>query len=131
MNKKQIEVVAGVIFDGELLLACQRPAGKSLAGFWEFPGGKVEPGETLERALHRELAEELDLQVTILDEMYRLEIDSGDKKLVLHFLRAIKKSSSEAHSCEQQQFKWLKRSELNSVQWLETDREFVNYLAGR
>lgn len=131
MNKKQIEVVAGVIFDGELLLACQRPADKSLAGFWEFPGGKVEPGETLERALHRELAEELDLQVTILDEMYRLEIDSGDKKLILHFLRAIKKSSSEARSCEQQQFKWLKRSELNTVQWLETDREFVNYLAGR
>jgi 8-oxo-dGTP diphosphatase len=59
-ERKRIEVVAAVIFNprGEFLLA-QRPPGKAYAGYWEFPGGKVEPGETPETALIRELQEEL------------------------------------------------------------------------
>lgn len=130
MNRKELHVVAGVIFDGSRILACQRPEGKSLAGFWEFPGGKVEPGESLAGALRRELIEELDLAVTVLDEMYRLEVVQSDKVLVLHFLRALKNSSSNARACENQQFKWLEKRTLNSVKWLETDREFINYLAG-
>ena len=59
MKKKVIKVAAGVIFDRkQRLLACERPAGKALAGKWEFPGGKLEPGETAAQALQRELRKE-------------------------------------------------------------------------
>ena len=63
---KQIPVVAGVLRDarGRILLA-RRTAGRELAGLWEFPGGKVEPGETPEAALIRELREELSVEATV------------------------------------------------------------------
>ena len=129
--KDRIEVVAGVIFDrAGLLLAAQRPADKSHAGFWEFPGGKVEPGETCARALERELAEELAMRVTVLDEMYRLTVQiAPEKSLILHFIRALAMESSPPVACEGQAFKWVKKSEIRQLEWLPTDREFVEYLA--
>ena len=68
MNTAPVEVVAAVIErpDGRFLLA-QRPAGKVYAGYWEFPGGKVEPGEALAAAIARELHEELGIEVEIAD----------------------------------------------------------------
>ena len=60
-EKARIEVVGGILWRGGSFLAAQRPEGHPQAGFWEFPGGKVEPGESLEAALARELAEELSL----------------------------------------------------------------------
>lgn len=63
------EVVAAVISRNGKYLLAQRPPGKLLAGMWEFPGGKLEKGETLEKGLRRELREELDIQVRILDEL--------------------------------------------------------------
>ena len=62
-EKARIEVVGGILWRGGSFLAAQRPEGHPQAGFWEFPGGKVEPGESLEAALARELAEELSLSV--------------------------------------------------------------------
>ena len=129
--KNRIEVVAGVIFDGnDCILAAQRPAGKSHAGKWEFPGGKVEPGETLAEALVRELTEELALKVTVLDEMYTLSLNpEPGKTLILHFIRGIAAAASQPVACENQEFKWLKKSVLDCVDWLPADREFVEYLA--
>ena len=131
MNKQVIKVAAGVIFDrNQRLLACERPLGKALAGKWEFPGGKLEPGETAEQALRRELHEELALEVTVLDEMYRLTVKTPDNKtLILHFLRALLKNGSTPISCENQRFCWLEKSKLSKLDWLDTDQEFVEYLA--
>lgn len=131
MNKQVIKVAAGVIFDrNQRLLACERPLGKALAGKWEFPGGKLEPGETAEQALRRELHEELALEVTVLDEMYRLTVKTPDNKtLILHFLRALLKNDSTPVSCENQRFCWLEKSKLSELDWLDTDQEFVEYLA--
>ena len=133
LTKRIIPVVAGVIFDrAGRVLACQRPEGKSLAGFWEFPGGKVEARESLAEALERELLEELSLEVTVLDEMYYLEIfPASGEELQLHFLRAFPKTGSVPQSREQQEFCWLEKITLNSVKWLESDREFVNFIAGK
>lgn len=58
-----VDVAAGILWRGPRLLAAQRPGGKPLAGFWELPGGKLEPGESAEAALARELSEELGISV--------------------------------------------------------------------
>lgn len=131
MSNKVIEVVCGVVFDqAQRLLAAQRPAGKALAGKWEFPGGKLEKGETPAAALQRELIEELSLRVTVLDEMYRLTVKTPDNNtLILYFLRAIRQEASQVLPQENQQFCWVKKSQLKSVDWLDTDKEFVEYLA--
>lgn len=133
MHSTVIEVAAGVVFDpAGRILACDRPAGKHGAGKWEFPGGKIEPGENPAAALHRELDEELKLKVMILDEMYRLELElSNDRRLVIHFLRALAAEPKQLVPQEQQNFKWLKKADLFSVDWLESDLEFVNYLANK
>ena len=64
MTRRMVLVVAAALYDAEgRILLAQRPAGKPMAGLWEFPGGKVETGETPERALVRELQEELSIMV--------------------------------------------------------------------
>jgi 8-oxo-dGTP diphosphatase len=60
-----VHVTCGLIIRNEKVLICRRKEGKSLAGYWEFPGGKIEPGETVEECLMRELKEELGLEVEI------------------------------------------------------------------
>ncbi|WP_268036509.1 (deoxy)nucleoside triphosphate pyrophosphohydrolase [Algoriphagus sp. PAP.12] len=62
-----IRVVCGIIFDNEKVFICRRKEGKSLAGYWEFPGGKIEESESNEQALKRELHEELEMEVVIKD----------------------------------------------------------------
>ena len=64
-QKKPVDVVAALIWDGDRFLACQRPANKTRGLLWEFVGGKVEPGETMEQALDRECAEELAIHVNV------------------------------------------------------------------
>ena len=131
MDKKVIEVVCGVVFDRQQrLLAAQRPAGKALAGKWEFPGGKLEKGETPAEALQRELIEELSLQVTVLDEMYRLTVETPDNNILqLYFLRAILQEGSQVNPQENQQYCWVKKGQLTSIDWLATDKEFVEFLS--
>ena len=66
-NFNEILVVAGVFFNQDKILAALRPPFKSSGGLWEFPGGKVEAGETLEESLARELLEELNVSAQVLD----------------------------------------------------------------
>lgn len=81
---KQIHVVAAVLKDacGRILLA-QRTEGRDLAGLWEFPGGKVEPGETPEDALVRELAEELGIEAVVTSAVICVPMEMPNKRLLL------------------------------------------------
>jgi 8-oxo-dGTP diphosphatase len=102
----RIEVAAAVILrdDGRFLLA-QRPAGKVYAGYWEFPGGKIEPGETANRALGRELHEELGIDVERAYPWITRDYDYPHAAVRLRFFR-VTRWSGELHGRENQRFTW-------------------------
>jgi 8-oxo-dGTP diphosphatase len=105
-ERTRIEVVAAVVFNqrGEFLLA-QRPVGKAYAGYWEFPGGKVEPGEDAAAALNRELHEELGIDVTLAYPWLTRDFDYSHAAVRLRFFRVLA-WSGELHGRERQQFTW-------------------------
>ena len=113
MNTTPVEVVAAVIErpDGRFLLA-QRPAGKVYAGYWEFPGGKVEPGEPLAAAIARELHEELGIEVEIADPWIVRIYTYPHAKVRLNFFR-VRAWHGEPHGKEQQQLAWQHASTLD------------------
>ena len=102
----RVEVAAAVIFNerGEFLLA-QRPAGKAYAGYWEFPGGKVEAGESAADALRRELHEELGIDAVAAYPWLTRDFDYSHAAVRLRFFRVLK-WSGEPHGKERQQFAW-------------------------
>ena len=123
---KRIEVVAGIIKDGSKIFATQRGYGEQ-KGFWEFPGGKMEPGETPQQALKRELKEELAIDVNVGDFLCTVEHDYPAFHLSMRcFLCEI--ASGEPKLLEHEAAKWLKPSELRSVEWLPADVSVVERL---
>ncbi len=104
--RKVTEVAVGVLVqpDGRYLLA-QRPAGKPCEGYWEFPGGKLEPGESVEAALARELHEELGIEVTACQRWHTLEHDYPHAYVRLFFCK-VTAWNGEPHSREGQAFVW-------------------------
>ena len=105
-QSNRVEVVAAVIFnDRDEFLLAQRPAGKVYAGYWEFPGGKVEDGEAVAAALKRELDEELGIDAITAYPWLTRDFDYSHAAVRLRFFRVIK-WSGEAHGREQQQLAW-------------------------
>jgi 8-oxo-dGTP diphosphatase len=113
LNTTPVEVVAAVIErpDGHFLLA-QRPRGKVYAGYWEFPGGKVEPGEALWAALARELREELGIEVEIADPWIARMYTYPHAKVRLNFFR-VRAWHGEPHGKERQQLAWQHASSVD------------------
>lgn len=103
---KRVEVAAAVIqrADGRFLLA-QRPAGKVYAGYWEFPGGKIERGESAEHALRRELHEELGIEVDLAYPWITRDYDYAHAAVTLRFFRVVA-WRGEPHGREAQAFSW-------------------------
>ena len=117
-------VGAAVIVDGRVL-AARRPARDGAPGGWELPGGKVEPGETPEQALLREVAEELGCTVTVTGTLAG-ETPIGET-MVLRVLTAAL-SSGEPVPHEHDAIRWLAPEALEEVDWLEPDRPFLDPL---
>ncbi len=120
-----ILVVAAAIFDssGRVLIA-ERPPGKHMAGRWEFPGGKVAPGETEEAALARELAEELGIECLDARPMMRLRHRYPDREVELS-MWVVLRYRGEPRELDGQRLKWVPRAELDGEDILEADRPFV------
>jgi 8-oxo-dGTP diphosphatase len=116
-----IQVVTAVIeaADGRLL-ACQRPDGKSLAGKWEFPGGKIEPGESPGDALLRELKEELGITVEITGALTSVPWDYGTFAIELHPFTC-RLTGGEPQALEHREIRWCGRDELQSLDWAAAD----------
>lgn len=110
-----LQVVALVLEDsqGNVLLT-QRPQGKHLAGYWEFPGGKVETNETLQQALQREIKEELDYQPPELKHLVTVTHQYTDKRVKIHFFHCCD-PSAEPTPMEQQVMQWTHKSALSKT----------------
>ena len=120
---KRIEVVAGIIKDGDKIFATQRGYGEFKDG-WEFPGGKMEPGETPQEALARELKEELAVDVNVGEFLCTVDYDYPTFHLTMHcFYCSV--IGGELTLLEHEASKWLKMTELHSVNWLLADVEVV------
>lgn len=119
---KRIEVVAAIIHDGDgRIFATQRGYGE-WKGWWEFPGGKVEPGERPEEALLREIREELEACIVIENLVTTVEWDYPKFHLTMHCYWCHVESGSLILK-EHEAARWLAANELESVQWLPADRQ--------
>ena len=122
---KNVEVVAAIIKDDDKYLATQRGYGE-FKGLWEFPGGKIDSNETREDALIREIKEELNCDIKIEEYLLTIEYDYSTFHLVMHcYLCTL---LSEFTLLEHDDYKWLDKTNLKEVNWLEADVEVVNYL---
>lgn len=116
---KTIEVVAAIIKDEDKIFATQRGYGE-FKGFWEFPGGKIEDGETPESALKREILEELDTEISIDKFIYTIEYDYPDFHLTMHCYICSVLSGSLVLK-EHESAKWVDKETIDSVEWLPAD----------
>ena len=120
-----LRVVAGVIVRSGLILIGQRPEGKSHAFEWEFPGGKIEAGESPRQALARELREELDIEARIGREIERYRYGYGGKTPLELIFFEIEGFTGEPINRAFQEIRWVKRAELETFAFLEGDRKFI------
>lgn len=129
--EKRVQVAAAVIEMGDKILLSSRPAGRELAGLMEFPGGKLEKGESAAEALRRELKEELGLSgVIVLDELWRSFYKTSGRIIELIFLRCRLTSGAEPLPCEGQEIKWTPRGEVRSEPLPPADYEVAEWLGG-
>lgn len=123
---KRIDVVAAIIRRGEAFFATQRGYGE-WKGWWEFPGGKIEPGETPEQALKREIREELSTDIEVGELVYTVEYDYPTFHLSMrcYFCSLLTETLL---LNEHEAARWLSKNELDSVRWLPADKDLINHL---
>lgn len=123
---KTIRVAAAIIKKDNVIFVTQRGYG-DFKDYWEFPGGKIEPGESPEEALHREIMEELKVTVGIDGYLTRVEYDYPDFHLSMDcFLCRLE--SGELTLTEHEAARWLKAEELEEVGWLPADEAVVEMI---
>ncbi len=126
---KTIDVVAAIIVKDRQILATQRGYGE-FEGGWEFPGGKVEAGETPEEAIVREIREELDATIAVDDFLVQVEHDYPTFHLSMKcFLCSLDDSGFQL--LEHHAAKWLDMAHIDTVEWLPADIQVVNALKAR
>ena len=123
---KSIEVVAAIIEKEGRIFATQRGYG-DYKDWWEFPGGKIEPGESQEHALVREIQEELKADISVGEHLCSVEYDYPEFHLRMHCY-ICKLLSREVTLVEHEAAKWLALDELDSVKWLPADIEVIEKL---
>ena len=124
-----VVVVAAVIEDTGRYLVTRRLQGTHLEGFWEFPGGKCDAGESLAGCLARELREELDVDARIGDEIHVATHRYDDRAIELHFIECA--LTRDPRPQLGQEMRWVPRAELQSLQFPPADAELIQMLTGQ
>ena len=121
---KKVEVVAAVIQKDNKIFCAQRNLSKSMGGKWEFPGGKIEVGETKEEALVREIKEELDSDIVVDKYLMTVEHDYPTFHITMHaYLCTLVKGKLLLK--EHNDSVWLSKEELLSLDWADADKPIV------
>jgi len=121
-----IVVTAAVIERDGAFLVTRRPDGVHLAGCWEFPGGKCEPGESHRSCLQREIREELHADARVLDEVFSVTHAYDDRVVELHFLRC--ELAGDPRAALGQEMRWVARDELSALEFPPADAELIALL---
>ncbi|MEN8636476.1 8-oxo-dGTP diphosphatase MutT [Pseudoalteromonas distincta] len=130
MTIEIVHVAVGVIKKNNAIFICKRADEQHQGGLWEFPGGKVEAGESVFVALKRELIEEVGLTIHSSSQLMMIEHDYGDKcvKLDVH---VVSNFSGEAHGAEGQPSEWVAISELENYDFPEANAEIIEKIVAR
>ena len=121
-----IHVVGAALFRNGKLLACRRARDKNLSGFWEFPGGKVEKGESAKQALQRELREELNVEAIIHNQLTSVHEPEGQIQLDVYLVET---NELPLLSSSHDQHLWVSVSKLHELNWAPLDLPTVSFLS--
>jgi 8-oxo-dGTP diphosphatase len=122
-----LAIVAAIIRRDDKILITKRPDNVHLAGLWEFPGGKVEAGESLEAALEREIREELGVDIAVVREFFSVEHDYADKSVHLHFFDCTI-LRGEPQLLDVADMRWVRTAELMDFEFPPADVELIRRL---
>ncbi len=127
MVKPLIEVTCAIIMDGEMILVTQRSSEMPHPHKWEFPGGKLRPGENPEACIIREIREELGVEISVKQLLPSVSHSySRHKVKLIPFICSIR--AGEISLSEHSFYRWVNRSELDQIDWLEADVEILELL---
>jgi 8-oxo-dGTP diphosphatase len=129
MDERPINVVCGIIVYQGRVLATRRDHGRAFPLLWEFPGGKIEHGETAEAALHRELEEELSLKVEILKPLEPVDYRANGHNLSLIPFLCKPAQSQAPVPHEHTEMRWIRPDEVGQIDWAPADIPIVRLLA--
>jgi len=122
-----LKIVAAIFSEQNKVLAMKRAAHKPAAGKWEFPGGKIEPGETPEQAIKREIREELNIEITRLTHFDNSKTVTTEWEVELDcFL--VESDSMPTESTDHDEMRWVEIDHLHNLDWLEADIKVIEKL---
>jgi mutator protein MutT len=124
-----VTVVAAIIRRDNRILITRRLDDVHLPGYWEFPGGKVEAGESLRTALAREIFEELGVRISVGEEYFTVDHDYPGRTIRLHFFNCLI-IEGEPRPLEVADMRWAEPTELNQFQFPQADAELISRLRG-
>lgn len=127
MTHKSVRVAAGIVLKDAQVFLTKRAEHAHQGGKWEFPGGKVEQGESLEQALSRELTEEIGITVLQSSEFMTITHDYPDKKVVLDFIK-VTDFSGQPRGCEGQLFQWFNLTDLAQLDFPAANKAVIEKL---
>ena len=130
MKIEQIKVVAGLIIQNNKLLICQRPSFKDHPLKWEFPGGKIKNDETNEEALHREINEELSINIINYEELisYNFNYKDLNKRVFIYFY-LVNNFSGKLLNNFHKELKWIEIKDIREYDFLEGDLKIIDHIS--
>lgn len=129
-DKQTLKVVGAAIINSNNEVLCAQRGYGALADKWEFPGGKIEKGETDQQALVREIKEELDIEIEVCDSIKEVYNEYENFNVVLRVYKC-KHLSGAIHDTEHKSLKWLKISDIETLDWAEADKPVVKALLNK